>query len=40
MQLKDVKTIEQCQYYIEGLLNDYDLGIISRSELLKDSTFY
>jgi len=34
MKAINVKTIEDCQHYCEGVLNDFESGIIDKSEAL------
>ena len=34
MKLKDVKTINQAQYFVEGVINDFEGGILTKEEVL------
>lgn len=34
MKLEDVKTINEAQYYIEGVINDFEGGIATKEETL------
>ena len=35
MELTDITSIDNCEAYIEGVLNDFELGIISKSDAMK-----
>ena len=34
MNLQDVKTLDEAQYYVEGIINDFELGISTKEETL------
>jgi hypothetical protein len=35
MKLKDVKTINQAQYFVEGVINDFEGGILNKEKVLE-----
>ena len=34
MKLQDVKTLDEAQYYVEGVINDFEGGIITKEETM------
>lgn len=40
MKVEEIKTIEHCQYFCEGLLNDLELGILTKEQVLGELGAY
>ena len=40
MKPNEIKSLEQAEYYCEGLVNDLQQGLISKSDAMKDLARY
>ena len=40
MKPNEIKSLEQAEYYCEGLVNDLQEGLISKSDAMKDLASY
>lgn len=40
MKPEDIKTLEQAERFVEGCLNDFELGIVSKSDTIKHFADY